>query len=115
MFEPGTNLFAWARQIMRNRTRDNWRKLKREVLTDEPPEQSAPDNPLEALAATEVDKFIMGELSDNIREVVLLSAQGFKSAEIGEMLNIPAGTVRRRLKEGRDMLGERFYKGAGDE
>ena len=111
LFKVGSNLSAWAKRILRNLFFDEWRKRGREDVTGEPPEQIAPDDPLREIEFNEVHRFIRDELPTNLREVVLLSAQGQTSIEIGEFLEIPSGTVRRRLSEARSILAERFPRG----
>ena len=47
----------------------------------------------------------MNSLDEKYRMIMILHyVHGFKAAEIGSMLHIPAGTVRTRLSRGRNQM-----------
>lgn len=57
----------------------------------------------------------LGELPETYRTVVALAdVEGFKYAEIAEVLDVPVGTVRSRLSRGRSQLQKALWKHAVD-
>lgn len=53
----------------------------------------------------------IGELSPSYKNVILLrDIEGLSYEEIGEIENIPVGTVRSRLNRGREMVKDIFVK-----
>ena len=115
----GDNLKAWASRIMHNQFIDKVRKRAKENLGDEPPEQIAADNPHTVMEAKEAFHFICYEMPEELSQIYVLRARKFResqrkmtSNEIGELLGIPAGTVRSRLYEARKLLDQKFGEGA---
>ena len=106
-YSLGTNLRAWVSMVMRNIHLDSIKKHREEQLNSDAPDPMAADDPHAQLEFSEVHKFIM-TLSEEIREVLILAAEGMTSSEMSEILKIPAGTARRRLFDGRMKLSERF-------
>jgi DNA-directed RNA polymerase specialized sigma24 family protein len=92
---------------MRNIHLDSIKKRHEEPLNPDAPEPMVTDDPHAQIEFSEVHKFIM-TLSEEIRDVLILAAEGMTSSEMSEILKIPAGTARRRLFDGRMKLSERF-------
>ena len=100
---------GWLLQIVRNRSRNHLRQ--RQLRQGEPlDEEAAFGGP--SLASTlernELRRRIeaaLAQLTEAQREVVLLhDLEGWKHAEIGERLELPAGTVRSHLHHARRRL-----------
>jgi RNA polymerase sigma-70 factor (ECF subfamily) len=120
-FESGTNLKAWLFKIMKNTFINNYRKKQ---LT--PPQSDFADiegsfenqvsdaatrqikSPEEELLEDVLDEDVqraLDELPVDYRMVVVLAdIEGFSYREIGDILDIPLGTVMSRLYRGRKLL-----------
>ena len=64
------------------------------------------------------DSTSRAELPDRLREsMALIYFEGYDSEAAARFLDVPAGTLRRRLHDGRRQLrtpSNRFFKGAGE-
>jgi RNA polymerase sigma-70 factor, ECF subfamily len=116
-FTPGTNLGGWLYRILLSTFYSGCRQRKSrpaEVLTAE---QHAGGRALSAPAARSAEAEVLGGLGDSdvIRALVdlpvayktviyLSDVEGYRYAEIADMLNIPVGTVMSRIHRGRAML-----------
>ena len=118
-----TRLGPWLRSIAIHRSIDLLRRESRHVELDDldEPQDQRPD-PLGTLEATELREQVMqaiGRLPHTQRETVTLYyIGGYSQEEVAAMLEVPLGTVKRRLHEARkrlkeDMLGmvEEVLKG----
>lgn len=103
---------SWLLQIARNSFRDRIRqkqqlRAKHQRFADLSP-QSQPATPEQALMAKESRAAIqraMQRMDPKFREVVILfDLQGLPYQEISEVCGIPMGTVKSRLRRGRDAL-----------
>lgn len=122
-YEAGTNIRAWLFKIMRNLFINRYRKVQREpdtldyggvesalesLLQAEATENPSGKTPEEVLLAGSVDDRVeqaMGELPEEYRSVLLLSAMGELSyKEIATVLSIPIGTVMSRLHRARRLM-----------
>jgi RNA polymerase sigma-70 factor (ECF subfamily) len=132
-FQEGTNLRAWLFRIMTNTYINKYNAKKRkgtEVELDDVEElflykrlgsidqsqlsSSAEDQMLELFTDDEV-KGALESLPEDFRIPVLLSdVDGFSYKEIGEMLEIPMGTVMSRLHRGRKAMQKMLYEYARD-
>jgi len=126
-FQPGTNFKAWIFRILMNTYINEYRRKMRgpDIM---PLEDVTPDaefrvmrqqarietQPEEAVLARTFEGEIeeaLRSLPEEFRVVVLLAdVEEFAYAEIGEILNIPIGTVRSRLFRGRKLLRDRLYQ-----
>lgn len=125
-FQPGTNLMAWLRTILRNTSVNVFRRSRVRPsaagsedgvasieLAPAPP--ASPDHvtPEEFRAArdafsAEVHDAVM-ELPDHYRTVFLLAALGdLKYREIADRTGVPVGTVMSRLSRARALLRARL-------
>lgn len=104
-YNPVHPLIAWAIQIMKNISIDDYRKFKSVEKRLEPAGSIEASNPDMLI---DVSRLIY-ELPIEQREVLMLSGIGYRYKEIAEYLNIPQGTVMSRLKRGRDALFTLMY------
>ena len=59
-------------------------------------------------------KEAIGQIPEKYRLVMLLYyIEGFSTGDIGEILDIPEGTVRSRLARGREYLAREYAKKGG--
>jgi len=124
-FEQGTNLRAWLYRIQANAYFTAYRSRRRrpqEVSVDSvesaayghAAERSAEDMALERLP-DKVVRHALRELPDHMRVAVYLAdAEGFRYAEIAEIMRVPIGTVMSRLHRGRARLRELLEDHARD-
>lgn len=127
-YRPGTNCKSWLFTILHNAHRMKVRSaaFRRETLAPEEEGfslfaqlEDGRDDPEEAFFANTPSaelRAALGEMSDQLRPVVLLSdVEGFSYQEIADILAVPIGTVRSRLCRGREQLQRRlwsFFSGA---
>ncbi len=95
---------AWLVRTARNLAIDLWRRrqLESHVVPDPPPEARPSDLRMDVAAA-------LAELAEADRELVVMRyVEELNSREIGEVLGVPEGTVRRRLSRCRELLATRL-------
>lgn len=110
---------AWLRGVIRNLSRrthrDRARTRRRESLAAR--DERTPFN-VGSLERLELQRDVIDavlSLSEALREVVLMRYfEELSSAEIARRLDLPAATVRTRLKRGLDALRERLDREYGD-
>ena len=116
-FTPGTNLGAWLYRILLSTFYSKCRQRSRrpaEVLTAEqeaggstmlaPPTRSAEAEALGHLGDSDALR-ALADLPVPYKTVVYLSdVEGYRYAEIAEILSVPIGTVMSRIHRGRAML-----------
>ena len=123
-FQPGTNLKAWLYRILTNTYINAYRKEQRqprEVSADANEEFTLYDRiadstskpaeveVLERLTDDEVKK-ALSDLPEQFRIAVYLAdVEGFRYAEIAEIMDTPIGTVMSRLHRGRAALQKALY------
>lgn len=129
-FQRGTNFRAWFLRIVTNLFFEECRKTRRRphtVSVDEAPDlflfmesSKAPpcDDPAGAfmsrLSEEQVGKALQA-LPDEFRVVATLYfTQDLSYAEIGEILDVPPGTVRSRLHRARKLLQKSLWQVAQD-
>lgn len=92
---------TWLIRILINTCNDMLRARRNVVPLDSLAEMTAPDS--DPAGRTYDDMLDM--LDDKYRVVLILYyGEGFKAREIGEILDLPVGTVTSRLKRGREQL-----------
>lgn len=103
---------SWLLQVTRNTFRDRLRshqqqRVKVQRLAEQPV-PAAPADPEQTLLAKQTRAQLQAALSrlePQFREVVVLfDLQGFAYREIAEICGVPMGTVKSRLRRGRDGL-----------
>ncbi len=106
-FEGRARFSTWLYQVATNASLDTYRKLKRRgsVLGVVLEERSA-DQRTSVVAGTKVDLFdALEQIDPRFGEaVVMRDVFGLDYAEIAEALNVPIGTVKSRIHEGRKTL-----------
>jgi RNA polymerase sigma-70 factor, ECF subfamily len=116
-FTPGTNLGGWLYRILLSTFYSGCRQRTRrpaEVLTAE---QQAGGRATPAFAAKSAEAEALGRLGDSdvVRAlaalpvgyktvIYLADVEGFRYAEIADILGIPVGTVMSRIHRGRAMV-----------
>jgi RNA polymerase sigma-70 factor (ECF subfamily) len=104
---------AWMTSLTRNLLIDNYRRTKRDRITDSiddevsPVEEksSAGRRPDQIAEHGELQRHLqiaLGKMSPELREAVILrDLQGYDYREIQEVLSVPEGTVKSRINRGR--------------
>lgn len=114
-FETGTNAKAWLFTILRRLHIDRFRRaqVRPHVLGDEPLDDSplapaAAEGPAEAgweQLSPEAVRHAIEQVPEPFRmPVVLRDVNGLSYADIGAILEVPAGTVMSRLHRGREYV-----------
>ena len=120
-FRPNTNFYNWLYTIMINFRRMDIRKEKGSPLTftDAIPETPTEETPYTALAAKADHAAIrvaVAELSEPLKEVVILRYfEGLQIEEIATTLALPLGTVKSRLNYARAVLARQLAEPLGKE
>jgi RNA polymerase sigma-70 factor, ECF subfamily len=107
-----TRFRAWLVRITFRLALDRWRSAKRRGVRETewslPEQRPAPPTAEEIVASSEFQSRLeraIDELPEKFRIVLLLAAiQGYTLEEVGEMLEIPMGTVKSRLFHARKQL-----------
>jgi len=114
-FQPGTHLRAWLFQILRNTFLTFYRRethqpmLLDKDLEDGLEEAPAGEAPDPAVVTTLDLERALGELPEDFRSVLLLAdLEGLALLEIGQIMDIPIGTVKSRLFRARRMVRRRL-------
>jgi len=132
-YEPGTNLRAWLHRVLHTTYISQWRKAQRrpqEVAADQPSGDGEADDGefslfdrvaastsrpaeaevLEHLTDQEVQE-ALHSLPESFRTAVYLAdVEGFRYAEIAEIMGTPVGTVMSRLHRGRQRLQRALWE-----
>ena len=107
-FELRSSVTTFLYPVVRNKTVDCFRKLRRqaEVPAEAVPEQSSPPSP-EMVELSILD--LIAELPEFQREVILLRfVNGLSLKEVSDRLGVPEGTVKSRLHNGLKVLRKLF-------
>lgn len=103
---------TWARRILANLRVDTWRRTRREVLTDAPPERADPSGPAREGSVDGRDAVVRALLALPLKQrriVVLRHLLDLSEEEVAAELGIPVGTVKsgasRALVRLRETLG----------
>jgi RNA polymerase sigma-70 factor (ECF subfamily) len=116
-YEPGTNLRAWAHQILFSVFVTRYRRVRRErnalrILVSDPCAWTAPEPfapPGAEVALTPSTRRRLEALPRGFRDVIELVDLGQQSyREAATRLGVPVGTVMSRLHRGRRMLAEQL-------
>ena len=107
-FEGRSRFSTWLYQVTANASLDTYRRLKRRAARmsrDELPELTDA-NRTSVIAGTHIDLLdAMEQVDDRVGEPVMLrDLLGMDYAEIAELLDVPVGTVKSRIHEGRASL-----------
>lgn len=100
---------TWMTRILVNKCSDIIRR-KKYFIGDELPDMPYTENGYENAEWKEA----IGQIPEKYRLVMLLYyIEGFSTGDIGEILDIPEGTVRSRLARGRESLAREYAKKGG--
>jgi len=105
-FEPGTNMAAWTRTVMRNSfLSDRRRDRFRADLPDDALDRllSVAPNQDDAVALTDLN-WALSELPADQRDAVLLAGEGVSIEESAVRLSVAEGTIKSRISRGRERL-----------
>ena len=92
---------AWFLQILRHEAYDLLKKRRRLTPVEELPEEAAPEGD----DAGRLDlRQALQELTDTQRTALLLQQEGYDMAEIGQILDVPVGTVKSRISRAKQTL-----------
>ena len=92
---------AWFLQILRHEAYDLLKKRRRLTPVEELPEEAAPEGD----DAGRLDlRQALRELTDTQRTALLLQQEGYDMAEIGQILDVPVGTVKSRISRAKQTL-----------
>lgn len=110
-YDGRASFTTWSYRIAVNSSLDELRRRRRRGVLGLPEESTASDDPgLEAAVVERLDvDRAMSKVPLEFRAaVVLRDLCGLDYAEIAEVLDIPAGTVRSRIARGRAALAEQL-------
>lgn len=109
-FKENTNFLSWSFTVMKNIFLNNRIKMSRRygVISSnyELYQLSCPScdgNPEEPLNLEDITQKI-NSLPEELKEIFMMYASGYKYDEISEILSIPVGTVKSRLFKARSIL-----------
>jgi RNA polymerase sigma-70 factor (ECF subfamily) len=116
-FKSGSNFKSWAFTILKNLFITNYRKAKREKVSNKPIEDFsfAIENRFnvknEAISKLRIDEIsaCIEDLSYKSRIPFLMMVNGYKYEEIADSLGIPTGTVKSRINFARQKLQSSLY------
>jgi RNA polymerase sigma-70 factor, ECF subfamily len=111
-------LKGWLCAILANCLKDHFRRARPlEPLDDEmaaqgeTPESASASSQLAARVRAEIERLPLGQR----QAVTLVDLEGFSYAEVGEILEVPIGTVMSRLCRAREALRGRLMEFAAGE
>jgi RNA polymerase sigma-70 factor, ECF subfamily len=115
-FRPGESFGAWLHRIVANAALDLQRRRKVRSASTLPETVALPfRDPAESDELRRRLGEALGRLSERQRSVIVLhDVEGFRHAEIGEMLGIPEGTARSDLHHARAALRRMLSDTRGD-
>ena len=92
---------AWFLQILRHEAYDLLKKRRRLTPVEELPDGPAPEGD----DAGRLDlRAALQELTEGQRTSLLLQQEGYDMAEIGQILDVPVGTVKSRISRAKQTL-----------
>ncbi|HRH37991.1 MAG TPA: sigma-70 family RNA polymerase sigma factor [Flavobacteriales bacterium] len=112
-FQPGTDLGAWLKTILRNNFINGFRRqrLSRKLEGDIEVSSMAVakvhtgEDPIASLDNRAV-KEILARLQPVLQDAIILHDEGFKYHEIAERVGVPLGTVKSRIHQARKELSK---------
>jgi len=117
-FQPGTNMSAWLFTILRNLSRSEYRKRRREVEDVDGSYAGSLETPSEQHGRLELQEFreALTKLPPDQREALLLvGASGFSYEEAAAICDCAIGTIKSRVNRGRARLSKLLSLGYPDE
>ena len=108
-FQPGTNMSAWLFTILRNLSRSEYRKRRREVEDADGSYAESLKSQPEQHGRVEFEEFrtALAKLPPDQREALLLvGASGFSYEEAAAICECAVGTIKSRVNRARTRLAE---------
>src|SRR5258708_11401173 len=108
-FQPGTNMSAWLFTIVRNHSRSEYRKRRREVEDGDGSYAETLKSHPEQYGRVEFEEFrtALAKLPADQREaLVLVGASGFSYEEAATICECAVGTIKSRVNRARTRLSE---------
>lgn len=97
---------TWMTRILINKCRDIYRKKELLFISQEVPEVEYHESGYENLEWLEA----LESVDEKYRTVIILYyVEGFKTAEISQILEMPEATVRTRLARAREKMAAEYY------
>jgi RNA polymerase sigma-70 factor (ECF subfamily) len=115
-FEGRSKFTTWMYQLTSNAAIDTYRKLKRRrSVLEAPPEFAAGGSTPSVIAGARIDLLDAADKLDDrlVEPVFLRDLCELEYSDIAELLDIPVGTVKSRIHDGRAQLRHALY-GRGD-
>ena len=117
-FEGRSKFTTWMYQLTTNASIDTYRKLKRRrSVLEAPPDLVAGGSTPSVIAGARIDVLDAAEKLDNrlVEPVFLRDLCELEYSDIAELLDIPVGTVKSRIHDGRAQLRHALYGTPGAE
>ena len=92
---------AWFLRILRNEAYTVLRKRRRIQPVEDLPEEEAPGTDAEGRMDLQA---ALAQLGENQRTALLLQQEGYELAEIGDILDVPVGTVKSRISRAKQTM-----------
>jgi len=111
-FEGRSKFTTWMYQITTNAAIDCYRKLKRRrSVLETPPDLAAGGSSPSVIAGARIDLLEAAEQLDQrlVEPVFMRDLCELEYADIAELLNVPVGTVKSRIHDGRAKLRHALY------
>jgi len=111
-YEGRAKFTTWMFRVTSNAAIGRYRKLKRRrSVLQEPPEQAAPGSTPSVRTGARIDVLEAAERVDRkfVEPVLLRDLCELEYADIAELLDLPLGTVKSRIHEGRTQLRAALY------
>jgi RNA polymerase sigma factor (sigma-70 family) len=107
-FEGRSSFSTWLYQVTSNASLDTYRRLKREASRrmEGSFSQISSDHRTSVIAGTRIDLLdAFEQVDDRVSEPIMLrDVLGLEYSEIATLLDIPVGTVKSRIHEGRQAI-----------
>lgn len=105
-FEGRSKFSTWLYRVSSNSAIDTYRRLKRRAEEGDELPEITDLNRTSVIAGTRIDLLdALDQVDPRFAEpVVLRDVQGLDYSEIAELLDVPVGTVKSRIHEGRKTL-----------
>jgi RNA polymerase sigma-70 factor (ECF subfamily) len=117
-FEGRAKFTTWMYQLTTNAAIDCYRKLKRRrSVLEAPPEIAARGSSPSVIAGARIDVLEAAEQLDRrlVEPVLMRDLCELEYADIAELLDIPIGTVKSRIHDGRAQMRQALYGQPGDQ
>lgn len=111
-FEGRSKFSTWLYQVTSNASIDCYRKLKRrQSVLELPPEQASPGSTPSVVVGARIDLLEAAEQLDRrvVEPVLLRDYFQLDYAEIARLLDVPQGTIKSRIHDGRAKLRYALY------